>query len=1307
MQTENRFVKGIVADYDPTDVDNTTLVFPTMGVRLFNKKGQGFIATNLESNELAFSLSDGFIAIGAREFNGILYIVSVKYIDSNTSYREIGTYPSPSQVSFTTNLMSEATIDTNITGFEQTYKPLGNLYASAARRRFTTIFDNYLNWTYNNLVDLKIKESYDGSVDLYISDYVNPNKVINSGFDEDGVYTDRMYTYAQLKGYTDLIPSTDQPMSVVLSSVENGGNLQPGNYWLFFKYVTKSFASTKFCSEIGPIPIGVGTMSLEVQGVQEKDWLHNIENKANKKIVLNISDIDSAYDYIQVGVLRYSAFIENGAATTDTFLIDKYYKIDGTTLEIEVTGYDTESILTLEEITEGVIPYNIVKGQNVLNGRYLGVSWKKQHSYTDDIRTHLYNFAQAITISYQNTGQLENGGTESNSSSLPQYKDPIDTEQHLGYFKGEVYPFGVKYVFTNGYISEAFPCKSADGMALIAGLTADQYTKGLYRFPDWNSNIFTGGNVNFAAVLSVQFDITDAVTYKTANSDAFADIIGYYFVRGPRLENMIGQGIMINVANCATGTSWDGTYYRKYFDGGIGSNSVDAKIIPAFEYPDGSGIKIPTAKNENDTAWKYESFYTTLAADLIDDKFALFCPDYIFTENLVNEGDSYFLKFVRSSYNEVELVGGWSPTIIKSREPSWGSTVKAENWYPCTISNIGLAVTSSGSNFVSLLKDGRTYSNTTEKGFYVSVEGNSNYVYNRSIVSQKYLGIIMDSPWTDVSEQRNIVSIYKAENDVSYFNDALDNFDISTIKYSKISSFIPIGSTAQTFNCFKGDCFWQNTFIRALRWFGQDNNSSDIGSDGIYYYHGLVLGFWSENKVNTAMRNELRFRNASNSEGLYTYYPKLLSTGNLSGWLSGKGDASLIEATQINDGYNKAMSPVQAIGYDSTIDLSDTNKKNRIYFSDKQITSSQVDAFRNIGVNNYQDFLLDNSDFTALEIYKGRVLGVLKNSLIEIYVDERVIQSQQAGDDLIAASRNYISDRFRVIENYGSQQKFAVLETPNGIYGYDWLRRIFWRVSLHITDTGSSMLVSEDLSRTKFIQTYFEDIFSSIITSTDITVEVGDNPVLFNGIHLGYDRQNKDVLMTILDNSNQIEKTIVFNEDINAFIGEYPFVPTMYANINNDFFSIEPDRQAATSTGNFYKHNILNSYQKFYGDQEDFQLSFIVNANKSKEGLGELVKIFESMNIEMGEIDLNRINYITEYQTGYYDFNTTSIVDSSEYEDNGWRVPITVSIGAGTGQYEEDSELTGRYLKVTITYNPTGDAEDIQIKKVITNFSIR
>jgi len=475
---------------------------------------------------------------------------------------------------------------------------------------------------------------------------------------------------------------------------------------------------------------------------------------------------------------------------------------------------------------------------------------------------------------------------------------------------------------------------------------------------------------------------------------------------------------------------------------------------------------------------------------------------------------------------------------------------------------------------------------------------------------------------------------------------------------------------------------------------------------GVDYSHGLVLGFWSENKVNTAMRNEVRFTSTDGIQGTYSYYPKILQSGiGLTDWIQNTNDWAQIEATQINDGYNVTNSIVKTLGYDDTINLTERDKKNRMYYSDKQIIGSQVDAYRNIGVNNYQDFTIENNDFTDVQVFKGKLLGVLRNTLIEIFADERILQKSATGDDLIAAARNYISDRYRIIDNYGGQQKNAIIVTGNGIYGFDWIRKILWRVTTKTLDTGGSILVSENLTKTKGVQSEFEELLNDYVTTTDITYTVDDNPLLYTGVHLGYDKANNEILITLLKEGD-IQTTYVYSENVDGFTGNYSFKPVMYANINNDFFSCEGDSTNYIPTSKFYKHNVIGHYQEFYGVKYPFQLSFIVNGKGGDERLSLLHKVFDSLHIEMGEQELNQILYETEYQSGTYYFSTTNDESYAEYEDNNWKIPVIMTVVSSGSQYEIDSEMMGRWLKITLEYNPTSDAEAIYIKKVITNFQI-
>ena len=99
---------GIISDIDVSKVKPNQLVFPTVGIRVFNKDGKGLIATLLPGNEELFDLSEGFMMMGGVEYEGIGFIFS---LNVETGEGEVGTYPSP-------NLSSE--------GFKNVYTPLQN-----------------------------------------------------------------------------------------------------------------------------------------------------------------------------------------------------------------------------------------------------------------------------------------------------------------------------------------------------------------------------------------------------------------------------------------------------------------------------------------------------------------------------------------------------------------------------------------------------------------------------------------------------------------------------------------------------------------------------------------------------------------------------------------------------------------------------------------------------------------------------------------------------------------------------------------------------------------------------------------------------------------------------------------------------------------------------------------------------------------------------------------------------------------------------------------------------------------------------
>ena len=70
MEQLNLFTKGLKNTMDPTLFDNESWTFPTMNIRVINKKGQGFVVTFYDgaTNEDTFfgdefRLSEGFFVV--------------------------------------------------------------------------------------------------------------------------------------------------------------------------------------------------------------------------------------------------------------------------------------------------------------------------------------------------------------------------------------------------------------------------------------------------------------------------------------------------------------------------------------------------------------------------------------------------------------------------------------------------------------------------------------------------------------------------------------------------------------------------------------------------------------------------------------------------------------------------------------------------------------------------------------------------------------------------------------------------------------------------------------------------------------------------------------------------------------------------------------------------------------------------------------------------------------------------------------------------------------------------------------------
>ena len=328
------FHKGIKDNLDISKLKNDTWAFPTLNVRLMNKGGQGYVVTNLKGNTVndgsggiggednvgaVLKVKSNYIIIAAREFNGILYIASAD--NDGSGQGELGVYPAPlSMLDPTVTGQSGLTgfpISTNTYPYGRYYAALGNfnpvsLYTAwnistnyvvtdkvtylnhtyeciastvgvfnPAKWKLISSFNSTaFNFTFQNMLEIEIRPFYDNSVNLYLVDYTNPNRVINSGFDMiTGVLTSTVYDSTAFYSTLNQILGTNKLLTINEASIIPSGVHKYGNYFFYLRYVNASLDKTDVITASNACQIYAGSVATDYTIEGSSGLSTNLSNK--------------------------------------------------------------------------------------------------------------------------------------------------------------------------------------------------------------------------------------------------------------------------------------------------------------------------------------------------------------------------------------------------------------------------------------------------------------------------------------------------------------------------------------------------------------------------------------------------------------------------------------------------------------------------------------------------------------------------------------------------------------------------------------------------------------------------------------------------------------------------------------------------------------------------------------------------------------------------------------------------------------------------------------------------------------------
>jgi hypothetical protein len=1282
MNQINRFTDGVKKHLSYFLYKNTEWTFPSMNIRVMNTDDKGFSVVPLNSNTEAFHVKEGYCILGAKDIDGVLYIVSTE-INGDSS--EIGIFPSPKIWS------------TSNQEYERTYKALFNFDDNGVKELNTNLF----KFSIHNEVDIILKIVADGSVNIYLSDFNTSNLVINSGFNQKkGSLTGMTITPESFNGSLNLIPISNTPLEIVYKGLSGNGRLKPGVYYAYFRYVDKYLNRTNFIHEVYPIQVHtIGNDKIN-RGLQEIDIYDNILYvNSSINFEVNINSLDKAYDFLEIALIRYSS-TQEGSPIIESFLINRLYPLSSfiSNANIIVTGLESISMLIKEEVINSFLPVSKSYTQTIVEDRYYAAQWADE-GYNSLI---LAEFAKNIVVRYAigATMELQAKYHTSEDTSNTNYfnekfqkinslNSEIVTYSKTPYFRGEIYPFAIKFILVNGRYTDAYPISGGDDLSISNYTKETGDVTGLYRFPEFSkANVDVISSIGDPNVfIGVKFDNTDAINYYNQNKEFFSNVIGIVFLRGDRIENLLYQGILLptikevvlsispydSVATSTYIPSYDTTWF-------IEGNSYmsNTEILPIINAGKTTNGEISAIYRRRKQVISNEH------------KIAVVSPDNLFTINqkIANNSNVYIKELYGfSNLNELDYdipkghIYGIVSFIDFSNNGAFSHIEYITNrGYHGKILHVA-AGDHNDSSFSALVLDNK---GNNDQLFYSNV---TEINWNQSQDICDYLGI--DTEETIPSDLYNkMVNIYKNENNSDFYQTIRNGYNIISEKYFRISDIFNLTESTNNILIYKGDCFTSQTTFRFTHPYGTDgyddlvySGAGDlfhpVGSPNFdvhsLYGHGIIFRLLTENSLNLSMRNEVEAKDPSNlnTTFFYSYYPAFRERNiDILFWLTnGLDKSSLVEARQVNHGYSMLNKGREIYGYDKNRINKGISYPTRIYFSPTSVNGELTDAFRLISPIAYRDYPMVNGPIYKLIDISGSLISIQENKINQHKLGQRTLSSESvSGDIVLKDSGIYLNKETYSVADFGTQHRESVITTGVSVYGVDFKKRIIWSITGAESVSGNTRLSGNDLVSSKMISGWLEQLSNQYSVITDKTMFLNENQTNGIGIVSGYNARYKEVYFTFLLKKNilSIEAgTKEYRAKDEMPVNPYLKYETIYIPENNSWY---------------YCSNNLGLLNGVYTSKTFIDNTVLITKNIFRE-------FRPNMKIEEGYIYYDLLNSISYIAITSYPINTIVSIDELKLiRENNAINEVNISRSIFINKTLVYSELINQFIGEAIFY---------------------
>ena len=411
-------------------------------------------------------------------------------------------------------------------------------------------------------IEILLQNSYDDSVNMLINDGVHDIRIINSGFAKigntvrqtvhNGVDPTNRYDESYMDSETKLFIYPRIYPTIDLQNVSTGGQLKCGNYVFYLKYIDDDGNTTDFICESGIISIfnGDHTNISSIHGGL-------LDERTDKQIELSISNVDPKFTKLELWVSRTTSDM-NGVS------VDYVYKYTEPIIIKLTDGKFNFSINGLEEFVEvSNVDLNI---QTNFYSSAKSITSTQNTLFIGNISTtveydvlKLSEISKSITttcVQNDSVGFVQDTYKDISGVKTPgEYYNPINIYYKLGYWPNELYRFGVVYIFKNGERSQVFSLKGGIvdqqltstnkqnewGVSTTTDLMSEY---GIFQTPDATIiNYGTKMHTSNVKPLAFKFQLNRNLINELEN----LGVTAYYFVRQPRIPNVIAQGLSIGV----------------------------------------------------------------------------------------------------------------------------------------------------------------------------------------------------------------------------------------------------------------------------------------------------------------------------------------------------------------------------------------------------------------------------------------------------------------------------------------------------------------------------------------------------------------------------------------------------------------------------------------------------------------------------------------------------------------------------------------------------------------------------------------